>query len=208
MLARCSVWNDCRRPRRRARQLAPASSARRGTRDGGAERRTRDGGAERRTREGGVGRRTREGRGGAHVEVAAEQLFFNRLEHQLRRAPLRAALARRLSPSRRLAHGDLMQLCGPPPHPPPPPPPYCCPYPCPYCTLPLLTTAKPLSEEGAEVQLGRGTQPLRGSWEPARARAGAGPFARNGRVGCRPRGPPTCPPLAALRARRRRRARA
>jgi carbamoyl-phosphate synthase/aspartate carbamoyltransferase/dihydroorotase len=26
-----------------------------------------------------------------------------------------------------------------------PPPPYCCPYPCPYCTLPLLTTAKPLS---------------------------------------------------------------
>jgi ferredoxin len=26
---------------------------------------------------------------------------------------------------------------------PPPRPPYCCPYPCPYCTLPLLTTAKP-----------------------------------------------------------------
>ena len=29
-----------------------------------------------------------------------------------------------------------------------PPPPYCCPYPCPYCTLPLLTTAKPLSYRG------------------------------------------------------------
>jgi hypothetical protein len=26
---------------------------------------------------------------------------------------------------------------------PPSPPPYCCPYPYPYCTLPLLTTAKP-----------------------------------------------------------------
>jgi len=26
-----------------------------------------------------------------------------------------------------------------------PAPPYCCPYPCPYCTLPLLTTARPLS---------------------------------------------------------------
>jgi len=33
---------------------------------------------------------------------------------------------------------------------PPPPPPYCCPYPCPYCTLSLLTTAKP-SGEGEEA---------------------------------------------------------
>jgi len=31
----------------------------------------------------------------------------------------------------------------------PPPPPYCCSYPCPYCTLPLLTTAKPLSGANA-----------------------------------------------------------
>ena len=30
-----------------------------------------------------------------------------------------------------------------------PPPPYCCSYPCPYCTLPLLTTAKPLSGANA-----------------------------------------------------------
>ena len=38
------------------------------------------------------------------------------------------------------------ELDGPPLNPPPPTPhpPYCCPFPCPYCTLPLLTTAKPL----------------------------------------------------------------
>jgi len=32
-----------------------------------------------------------------------------------------------------------------------PPPPYCCPYPCPYCTLPLLTTAKPLTGSHAHA---------------------------------------------------------
>ena len=32
------------------------------------------------------------------------------------------------------------------------PPPNCCPYPCPYCTLPLLTTAKPGRAETAKAQ--------------------------------------------------------
>jgi hypothetical protein len=46
----------------------------------------------------------------------------------------------------------------------PPPPPYCCPYPCPYCTLPLLTTAKPRrhSQSGAAArgQMRRSTPSL------------------------------------------------
>ena len=59
---------------------------------------------------------------------------------------------------------------------PPPPFPYCCPYPCPYCTLPLLTTAKPLSLS-CRLELGL----LRGRHRRARGPACAGRGAAAGR---------------------------
>ena len=58
------------------------------------------------------------------------------------------------------------------PPPPPPLPPYCCPYPCPYCTLPLLTTAKPLSRPPPSGRTKAGAPSLRGAARMTRKGAG------------------------------------